>query len=932
MSCVAAFSFCQAVFLSAAFLGAETRSQLKVNISWGHRSPGVTPFYIKLIGDGVAISYCRGEGLESGDRYEDQVCKTHAGGGDVDDMELTLQYPETPARAIEKLHPIWASLIEQSDPDTARRLRLDPAYRPDSRKFTVQMNAEGTKGFSLTVDQLLQNKAFWMPSLDVYMAAGDPPIPFAEHRKELSLWQGKRILDQVHQEPEATYEQYKARWEDMGNPAYRPAFQPFPGHIVCLGWDSAIHKFGIDRGAGVWNDYGNPDRFRFWFDFGDLASGITESWIGQWLGSGEFPSITTALEKDSIRYEVEQLAYPLNGPPAERRGDIPMVLMQSVMLKELSGESRSVAVTLHHARKLPADTEVVMTHEGNTVFIEDIRRNAVLFAIDGVTGPVTCSGLTDYKDEMKRLRVTVAVELAPRRSGRFLVKLPSPKVDKEGRAALAALERRTAWEGTAKFWAGRADWGAKLQVPENAVRELHSANLWHALRLPRRHGGQEPGVKIDLPYSNFAYTQTGIPWPVNQSVYVDYMVYDLRGYHDLAVEELAAILRENQEPNGHIKGYANWLVYTPSTIYAVAKNFLLSQDRRAFEQLLPASLKAMDWCLEQVRRAQSQEGAARGLVGGPLNDGTGDGYWAFNQAYMYAGLDLFGKALERFGHPRGAECQTAARELQKSINHAFRIASVQSPLVQLRDHTWIPYVPCEATRPGRLLDQWYPTDVDTGAVHLLRLKAIPADSDLADSLLNDHEDNLYLHGWGMANEPVYNPQATAYLLRDDPEAVVRAFYSMMACAFSHSVFEPVEHRWSHGQYFGPPSTDGAWAELYRNMLIQELDDDTLLLFAATPRKWLVDGEKIEIERAPTYYGKLSARLDSRADAGRITAEIEMPGFHPPKGLLIRFRHPQAKPMRSVRVNGQPWTDFDVEREWVSIDNPTARHYSIVSEY
>ena len=31
-------------------------------------------------------------------------------------------------------------------------------------------------------------------------------------------------------------------------------------------------------------------------------------------------------------------------------------------------------------------------------------------------------------------------------------------------------------------------------------------------------------------------------------------------------------------------------------------------------------------------------------------------------------------------------------------------------------------------------------------------------------LLNDHEDNLYYKGLGIANEPVYIQQATAYLL------------------------------------------------------------------------------------------------------------------------------------------------------------------------
>ena len=50
----------------------------------------------------------------------------------------------------------------------------------------------------------------------------------------------------------------------------------------------------------------------------------------------------------------------------------------------------------------------------------------------------------------------------------------------------------------------------------------------------------------------------------------------------------------------------------------------------------------------------------------------------------------------------------------------------------------------------------------------------------------------------MANEPVYNQQATVYLERDEVKAAIRAFYSMMACAFSHTVFEPVEHRWTWG--------------------------------------------------------------------------------------------------------------------------------------
>src|SRR5581483_12233022 len=98
------------------------------------------------------------------------------------------------------------------------------------------------------------------------------------------------------------------------------------------------------------------------------------------------------------------------------------------------------------------------------------------------------------------------------------------------------------------------------------------------------------------------------------------------------------------------------------------------------------------------------------------------------------------------------------------------------------------------------------------------------------------------------------------------------------------------HRWTWGQYFGPPSTDGAWFELYRNMLIREVDDGTLLLGQATPRKWLADGEKIEVRDAPTYFGKLTYDIESQARAGKILANVTLTGQSSPQTLLVRLRH------------------------------------------
>jgi len=876
---------------NAASAGSASMQELKVRASWGHSSTQAVPFTIRLapakssltIRDAAGFSLEPGEGLRGG------FWQSRAGAGDVDGVEFTLVFPQQATNAPRQEHSIWKHLLQVSDEDTVSRLRNDPAFVTDPLLLTVQMDAEATRGFSVSVEQLARNRGLWVPELDVFLTAGDPPVTFAEHQNELQAWKGKRILDRIQHEPEASYEQYTALWADMGNPQHN-----HPSHLVGVTWDSAIPKYGIDRVARVTSDFGNPDQLRFSFDLD------VRDWKEQRL-SDALPVINTVFEREGIRYEIEQFAYPLDGPPQERRGDITMVLFQRVKATNLEARERKAPLRMTHGREFPEDRQFNLAAmiQDDQLLIEETGSHNTLMSVEargqeakGVNATFNeGSASKDAKRKVIRrsMDVTFSLELPAYGSLEFIVKLPSPMASPGDRGKLLGLDYASARRTTLKFWSNYLDRGAQFQVPEKAVNDLFRANLWHALRLPRRHGGEQPGVEIDLPYSNFAYGQTGTPWPVNQAVYVDYMLYDLRGHHDLALEELLAIYHNNQQADGRVGGFANWGVYTPSMLYAAAKHCLLSHDRTGMETILPPTLRALDWCLAEMKRSSSGESPARGLILAPLNDLSHEPRaWAFNQAYMFAGLDLFGKLLRQLNHPRATECLVAAQSLREAIARNFGNASLRSPVAQLRDHTWIPYVPCDALTPRRLFEQWYPTDVDTGALHLSRLHALDPAGLLTTCLLNDHEDNLFLNGWGMANEPVYNQQATAYLLRDDPEAAIRAFYSYMACAFSHSVLEPVEHRWGWGQFFGPPSTDGAWFELYRNMLIHELDNDTLILGQATPRAWFKDGDKIRIERAPTYYGPISWTMDSHAGTGSIAATLDLSGENWPQELLVRL--------------------------------------------
>jgi hypothetical protein len=905
------------VFSLTAFLGASHAESLAVRVTWGHTAKATAPVQVRG-GDGLTV-----QGL----------AKTGPVDGASDGLQFVLDSAPRTEPKLQRLHPIWADLMAAADADTARRLGQDASMDPHAPRLYVETRPGGLGGFAVTVEQLKRERAIWVPALDVYITAGEPFIDFASHQKALAPWKGKRILQQLQDSPEASYEEYTALWEDMGSPTYTNPRPTGNGHIIAVAWDNSIRKFGIDRGAGVRNDFGNPDQFRFWFEFGDLTKGVAKTWKRQGLHDG-LPIVTTVFEREGLRYEVEQFAYPLDGTPSQRRGDIPMVMMQRLRVSSLDGKARRVPITLSHQRAMPTSLSSVLDLEqsASRIVVRNRSFGGTLLEVNGADGAAVWSGVEDYeKTGMKRVNLTIPLDVPAQGAREVIVKLPSPVLDESGAVTLAKLDYAGARAETLKFWTGWVAKGAQFQVPEKVVNDLFRATLWHALRLPRRHGAGAD-VRIDLPYSNFAYSQNGTPWPVNQAVYVDYMLYGLRGYNDVASEELRAQYRNNQELNGHVSGYANWGVYTPAMLYATAQNYFLSGDRAALDRVMPQSIQAMKWCLEQVRAAERMEGSAQGLFTAPLNDLTGDGVWAFNQAYMYAGLELFGKALEDLGDPRGREARAAAAKLKDAVDRAFRVASAQSPLVQLRDHTWIPYVPCEAKTFRRILDDWYPTDVDTGAAHMLRLKAVPPVGDLADWLLNDHEDNLFFRGWGIANEPVYNQHATAYLERDDVKAVIRTFYSYMASAFSHSALEPVEHRSTHGQYFGPPSTDGAWFELYRNMLVYERDDDSLLLAGFTPRRWLDDGKRIEVRQAPTRFGPLSMSLQNKSGGRQLEADVEMPSRGRPSAVLVRFRHPSGSRMRSVTVNGRNWTDFSSEKEWVRLPAPVEKKYTIVVQY
>lgn len=912
----------------AAAQGQSGNAKLQVKVSLGHKASARSVRFVQPLSGsaGVTVSKIYGRQTEKNDAVTATSAMLNCGAGDVDELVIDVNYTE-PTAPLRKLaghkdaytvnnDAMWGYLMENGSAGQSARLKDDSWYKPDAPLLTIRLNEDSSKGFTIALEQLLKHGAMWLPEQDVYITLANKPVDFKKH---LASLKGSRTLDEVAQQPDASLDSFHLLWPDIGNPykwdvPWQTRWMGTTGHLtVMAAAHGSIYKFAVDRWGNVRPDFASPHKFKLDLTWPESA------WKRQYIENG-LPIIVTTLEKNGQQAAIEQFASSLVGLSTTIRGYIPSVLYSQVKISGKPGPF-SFDVSLNNA--LNKDLEI--RQENDKWIVTSKPDGDIFLVLEAGKALTVVPKKPAADDDGRQITLTISGVIPEGGSSTFVVKLPSPALAPPALTSLNNLDYAKEKNKTIAYWEDWLSRGAYFKVPEEAVNHLYRANLWHALVLPRHTLDIDGKPHMDLPYANTAYGQRNADWPINQAVYVDYMIYGLRGYDSIAQEEYAAMFKSQQQPDGRIGGFANWGVYSPGQLYAIAQNFLLSGDKEQFGQLLPNSLKTLDWCVSQVNKAKEGPGKT-GLILAPLNDLTNaEREWAFTQAYYVGGLEMFARALASYHHPRADETAKLAAELKASVVREFSRSSVKSPVVQLADGTWINYVPTDALTPRRMMEQWYPTDVDCGPLHLSRLGVFDANSWLTTAMLNDHEDNLFFRNQGAANEPVYVQEAAPYFLRDNAKAVIRAFYSLMACGFSHEQFTSLEHRWAWGQYYGPPSTDGAWFEIYRKMLLNEIGSDTLMIGQAIPQKWLETGKKIEVKNAPTYFGKTSFFIDGLNSNDEINATVETPERHAPRLLLVRFRHPSGKPINSVTVNGKQWNAFDIKKEYISIPSPSGKY-------
>lgn len=642
-------------------------------------------------------------------------------------------------------------------------------------------------------------------------------------------------------------------------------------------------------------------------------------------------------------------------------GDEPIAILSRLSIKNTTGSERSVEVWF------APDPAVPMTlSEDGLIVLDAPTRKPAGENLTPVRGQIVTNGrgsltlLANHTlpgSDSPRDYIRYTLSLPPGGSHTLFVKVPYlEQLTGEEIDQLKALDweesRKLVLDGWSKRLAGAVN---DYSAPEPMLVDLWRANLWHVLIGTDR----DPSTGL---YQHGAATYNYASY-ANEAMMVARML-EMRGEHEEARRLIEPyLLSQGTKPlPGNFKSTEGLLYaaappefdyYTAQgynmhhgfVLWAAAEHYLWTRDRAYLEAVSPNLIAACDWVTRERRATMTlnpdgTRPVEYGLApAGDLEDVEEYLYFYATNAYYYLGMKTAADVLAEIGHPEAGRIAADAAAYADDIMASVREATATSPVVQLLDGSYVPYVPPRAYALTDRKEGWI-REALYCALHLVDCGLTEADSPLAEWVLQALEDRIFLseesgvppERMGMSLEDFfftfggYNPQpnlldtSIAYLKRGQPAHFVRAFFNIFAGSIHPDMvcFSECAAPYSMTGYplYKTPD-ESKFIQYMRQMLILEMGPD-ILIGAGVPLAWTEDGKSVELRNAGTYFGPMNVKIGSAAAQGSISADIDLPTRNRPRQARVFLRHPEGRPIKSVTVNGRSWDEFDAGRGCVTI--------------
>ncbi len=513
-------------------------------------------------------------------------------------------------------------------------------------------------------------------------------------------------------------------------------------------------------------------------------------------------------------------------------------------------------------------------------------------------------------------REEAALPLAPGRSAVLEIRLPHRPISAERAVKLAAQDFAARHVEARDFWHGKLRGAARVHLPEKRIEEMIQAGLLH---LDLVTYGLEPEGTLTSTIG--VYSAIGS----ESSPIIQFM--DAMGRHDVARRALQYFL-DKQHDDGFIQNFGGYMLETGAALWSIGEHYRYTRDDDWARKVAPKVVKACRYMQEWRKRNMREDFRGRGY--GMLDGKTADPEDPFHSfmlnGYAYLGFARAAEMLERIDPAESRRWREEADGLRRDTRESFRAAMGRSPVVPLRNGRWCPTAPPWAEYRGPLAlgadgGSWFThgamvsRDSLLGPIYLIFQEVLDPDETASSFLLRFHNELMTDRNVAFS-QPYYSRHPVSHLRRGEVKPFLKAYYNTVAALADRQTYTFWEH------YFGasPHKTheEGWFLMDTRSMLYMERGD-TLSLLLGAPRRWLEDGQRIELRNVASYFGPLSFEVVSDIAHGRIKAVIECDPARKPKTVEIRLPHPLGR--KAVRAEGGT---YDPATERVRIENFAGR--------
>ena len=842
----------------------------------------------------------------------------------------------------------WSSTVNGGTDGVALDMWYSKPVAAHSFDGTIATIRTKQQSFSFLAREVAEGKRIFIRDYGVLVKPLGDDKTFAACEEEYAK-ADKDIYRRIFDMPEQTLER---AWSNMPTKGF--IYMP----LTCEGsrqvfrlrpdCDIQLNKYPLNRVKG-------PDTPRTKWNGGDMLIELgmnKPGKIGAYIEDDVLPIATTWREQDGIRCSIEAFATTLSGVlPKGGRVSVaePLALMIRLQLTNITDKLQEAVMPI----KVRPDwkPETLALRDGVVYGKTQDGEIARLF--------VNSNGFAGLTVEGNQLTCRIKLPAGAVRDYYVTIPFLTPDTPKEIEQ-LRKLNYDAQHKMIASYWRKRLAQGCQIVTPEPMLNAFYAANISHQLINCESEVGDTGRLMAKV--GTFSYGVYG-----NESIMMTTEL-DRRGYNDVADKALESFIHyqgtvalpgDYTTAEGEFNGAGGYEEggYNQShgwAMWGMAEHYWFTRDKAWLTRVAPNLVKGCDWIINQRARTKSDEYAGmRSIETGLLPPGSlediGDWRsWLSNNNFTWWGMDAAARALADIGHPEAPRLLKEAEAYKKDILDAFTEAMVRSPVVALRDGTYVPSVPSEVHRRGRSFG-WI-TETLEGSIYMIRCGIIDPDSQLATWIMKDYEDNRYLsrqfgyqvpffeRDWfslgGFSQQPSLLCSPTPYIMRDEPKHYIRAYFNAFASAYYPERAMLTEHplpKLSNykGDHF-KSSDEALNTSWIRWMFIWDEDKD-LYLSKVMPRYWLAEGKEVSIKRAQTHFGPMSMSIKSSAAAGSIEMTIEPPTRNLPGAIYARFRHPEGKSMNRVTVDGKPWDKFDPAKEWVILP-PLAEKTVVVAYY